>query len=173
VQAFVDESERGLYLVAAVLLDSSDIERGRRVLRELRKPGQRRVHFAKESDSRRRTILSALARLPIRVRLYECGGAPVPARATCLAALVDDLGDLGADRLVIEKLDTQVRADVATIRGRLAAAPVDPPLVYQHLRAYEEPLLWAADAVAWAYGAGPDWRRRMAAMLDKAVRLDA
>ncbi len=57
-----------------------------------------------------------------------------------------------------------------TIRARLAAS--GRTLAYEHRRAYEEPLLWAADAMAWCYGAGGEWRRRIAPTLDKAVRLD-
>lgn len=38
-------------------------------------------------------------------------------------------------------------------------------LVYDHRRSHTEPLLWAADAVSWAAGAGGDWRRRINPML--------
>jgi hypothetical protein len=43
-----------------------------------------------------------------------------------------------------------------------------PPtaLVYEHVRAHLEPNLWAADAIAWAYGAGGDWRRRIRNLVD-------
>ena len=36
---------------------------------------------------------------------------------------------------------------------------------YEHLRPHEEPLLWVADAVVWAHGAGGDWPRRIAPMV--------
>lgn len=130
MHAYVDESERGGYLVAAALVERDDLDDVRRVLRDLRKPGQRRVHFTKESDSRRRLILDRLGRLPIRLRLYESGGDTVPARARCLSALVDDLVVLGAERLVLERLDSRVRADVATIRARLSGCGgAEPALV--------------------------------------------
>ena len=44
-------------------------------------------------------------------------------------------------------------------------------LEYRHLSPYEEPLLWVSDAVAWAMGAGGDWRRRVEPMIDEVVRL--
>jgi hypothetical protein len=169
VHVFVDESVRRRYLIAAVIVDQPDLARVRRELRAMRKPGQRRVHFAKESDSRRRSLVTALLGLDLRVRVYECAGQDAPARARCLGQLVLDIVDLGAERLVLETLDTQVRADVATIRAQLTPGSA---LAYEHRRAHEEPALWAADAAAWCYGAGGDWRRRMAPMLDKAVRLD-
>lgn len=167
MRAFADESARQRYLVAAVLVDPAEVDPARRALRGLCMPGQRRVHFAKESDSRRRTVVSTLLRLDLRTRVYECAGRDVPARATCL---VDDLVDLGAATLVLETLDPQVRADRATIRSRLEVS--GGSLTYGHRRAHEEPLLWAADAMAWCYGAGGGWRRRIAPSLDKAVRLD-
>lgn len=34
-------------------------------------------------------------------------------------------------------------------------------MIYDHRRSHTEPLLWAADAVCWAAGAGGDWRRRL------------
>jgi hypothetical protein len=33
--------------------------------------------------------------------------------------------------------------------------------VFDHRPSRGEPLLWAADAVAWAVGAGGDWKRRI------------
>jgi hypothetical protein len=169
LHAFADESTRQRYLVAAVLVDSSRLDPTRRALRALCKPGQRRVHFAKESPARRRLIVSALLELDLRVRIYECPGPSVPARARCIGQLVDDLLDHDVRRLVLETLETQRRADVATIRERLGPAGT---LTYEHRYAYEEPLLWAADAAAWCYGAGGDWNRRLGPMVDKAVDLD-
>lgn len=174
MHAFADESVRDTYLICAVLARPGEVDSVRRILRAHRKPGQRRVHFAKEGDARRRLMLSGLAKLDLRVRIYESTGPDVAARARCLRSLVDDLVNLGVQRLVLEKLETQVRADRLTIRSQLAVSTPegDPQLAYQHLQAHEEPMLWAADAIAWAYGAGKDWRRRTAGLVDKAVRLD-
>jgi hypothetical protein len=38
-------------------------------------------------------------------------------------------------------------------------------VTFDHRRSSTEPLLWAADAVCWAVGAGGDWRRRVEAIL--------
>ena len=46
------------------------------------------------------------------------------------------------------------------LRG-LAGAPV-----YDHRPAATDPLLRAVDAIVWAYGAGGDWRRRIAHLVD-------
>jgi len=111
VHAYPDESARQHYLIAAVLIDPGDLDRTRRLLRELRKPGQRRVHFAKERDPRRRAIVSAVVQLDIWVRVYETDGPDVAARAACLRRLIDDLLTLGVDRLVLETLETQESAE--------------------------------------------------------------
>lgn len=108
----------------------------------------------------------------LRVRIYECAAPDVPARARCLQRLVDDLVGVRASRLVLETLDSQLRADRATIGERLEKHGRQQPLVFEHRRAYEEPLLWAADALAWSYGAGGEWRRRIGPVLDAAIRLD-
>jgi hypothetical protein len=47
----------------------------------------------------------------------------------------------------------------------LARAKPALPVVFDHRPSREEPLLWTADAVAWAIGMGGDWRRRVQAIL--------
>jgi len=48
-------------------------------------------------------------------------------------------------------------------------AVVRGPVTYEHLVAREDPGLWFADALAWAYGAGGRWRDRVMPVID-AVR---
>jgi len=48
----------------------------------------------------------------------------------------------------------------------------DKGLAYEHIHSSSEPILWISDAVAWSYGAGPDWRRRLDPIIDRVVRLD-
>jgi hypothetical protein len=167
---FVDESVRKTYLICAVLVDPADLDVARRKLRELCKPGQRRLHMAKEQLPRRRKILTAVTSLHLGARVFGCDGRPIDARRHCLQALVADLVHLDAARLVIERLETQERADRKWIHDTLAG--LGAQLNYLHQPAYDEPLLWAADAVAWAYGAGNDWRRRVEKVVDRAVMLD-
>ena len=101
-----------------------------------------------------------------------CTGRPssTPAHRRCLHSLVVDPVDTGAARLVLERHDTQQRADHQLIQHTVAG--LGGHITHVHLRGHEEPLLWAADAVTWAYSADGDWRRRVDPMLDKAVLLD-
>lgn len=44
-------------------------------------------------------------------------------------------------------------------------------LAYVHLAAHQEPALWIPDAVAWCYGAGGEWRRRVSTLVDSVADL--
>lgn len=55
----------------------------------------------------------------------------------------------------------QKMRDRAAIAHALAGVDRRLHPVYDHRPSVSEPLLWAADAVCWAVGAGPDWRRRV------------
>ena len=68
---FLDESKSGKYTVVASVLAANDVSATRRAVSGLRLKGQNRVHFVKESDSRRRSILSMFCDLPLRAFVYE------------------------------------------------------------------------------------------------------
>ena len=46
-----------------------------------------------------------------------------------------------------------------------------PDIGYRHERAYDEPLLWAADALAWSWAKGGAWREQVRPLLLRAVEL--
>ncbi len=172
VHAFVDESQRGPYLLCAALIDPRDLAAARARLRSMLLSGQRRLHFTKERPPRRRSLLSAMSNLGVRVRLYESTEKQETARQQVMASLLADLVALGCRRIVIESRhyiqnDKERRAIATAVR--LGHAPED--LVYDHMRAHEEPLLWIADAVAWAYGARGEWRPRVAEIIDHVRRV--
>lgn len=90
--------------------------------------------------------------------------------------MVTDALKAGAGRLVLESRgDVLDRSDrrVITRAIRVAAAEVgtDQELPYMHLRPHEEPLRWLADAMAWSYGAGAEWRRRARPLIDAVTDL--
>ena len=113
-----------------------------------------------------------MSNLGVRVRLYESTEKQETARQQVMASLLADLVALGCRRIVIESRhyiqnDKERRAIATAVR--LGHAPED--LVYDHMRAHEEPLLWIADAVAWAYGARGEWRPRVAEIIDHVRRV--
>lgn len=160
MHAFVDESIRkGEYIVCAVLVAAAELDQARKALRALRRPGQRRIHFVHESDRRRRQVLSALARGPIRVAVYRSDAKDAEqARRRCLQQLVHD-ESAQLRRLVLESRGDRDANDQSVIHVARYEASAD--FGFDHLQPHEEPLLWAADAIAWAVGIGGDWARRV------------
>jgi hypothetical protein len=141
-------------------------------LRKLLMPKQRRLHFSTESDRRRHIILSVLLSLDARAVVYTCGGLEERARAACLSSLVRDALDRGTQRIVLESREIRDHHDRRVIRD-LTADRAHSPLTYEHMKAYEEPLLWVPDAVGWCFGAGGSWRKRVSPLIDKATELEA
>ncbi|MFI9505998.1 hypothetical protein [Nocardia sp. NPDC052566] len=172
IHAFVDESiRRDRYLLCAALIPAAHLQRARAVVRGLCLPGQRRWHFAKEPDQRRRHILGAMAQCgDVRVAIAIGAGVEVRARDECMARLVSHLIDLKAERLVIESRQSLDHRDRHCIAAVLRKASVDLP--YAHVPPHCEPGLWWPDAVAWAYGAGGSWRTTVAPLVSDVFHVD-
>ena len=170
-QSFLDESRRGpTYLVAVVTVRQRDLHSVRAALRDMVKPGQRRVHFAKESDSRRGEIVTRLHALDIGARIWSCRHPDDrSARRACLTAAAGHLLDSGTTRLVLESCQHQDALDCRTLAAVVGKA-VD--FTYEHLKPFEDPVLWVSDAVAWCHGAGGEWRRRVAGLVEAAVHVE-
>jgi len=73
------------------------------------------------------------------------------ARAECLRHIIGDLAGAGAQRLVIEQDDSLLKHDQAVLYAAVRRAEVAGSLIYEHLPARSEPLLWIADAAAWCW----------------------
>lgn len=166
VTLYLDESKAKDYLIVAAAVVTTDAASTRKALSDLRMKGQRRIHFVRESDSRRRELLSAMTGLRLNTHVYKVAGLPeAQARARCLGAIVEDLPSLGASRLILERDDSIVQADRRHLRAALEARGLREQITYDHEKAQAEPLLWPADAVAWSYGRGGDWRRRASGLI--------
>ncbi|WP_194833873.1 hypothetical protein [Nocardia sp. XZ_19_369] len=165
IHAFVDESiRRDRYILCAAPIPADRLVAARALVRGLCLPGQRRWHFAKEPDSRRRHILTAMARCErVQVAVFVGRGIEMHARADCMARLVTYLVDLQAARLVIESREGLDHRDRHCIAAVLRKASVDLP--YVHLPPHTEPGLWWPDAVAWAVGAGGKWEAMVAPLV--------
>lgn len=159
--AFVDESKARGFLLAAAVMDPADLALARKQVSVLRMPRQRRIHFAKEHDSRRRKIIDALASTEVRVRIYDAGRVDERvARRACLEALIDDLARLKVRMLVLEQDDSLIESDRRVLYERVRVAGCEHTLRYEHKAAHEECLLAIPDAVAWCWAKGGEWRRR-------------
>jgi hypothetical protein len=105
----------------------------------------------------------------LQVVICEARGDGAEARAACLSELLPVLADLGVTGLTIESREGQDSADrriAHDVMGKLSV-----PMDYAHRRPHEECCLWCADAIAWAYGAGGDWRRWVLPMVSAVRRV--
>lgn len=163
MHVFADETKDRGYMVAAAVLPSGDVSAARRGVTGLLRPGQRRLHFTKERDSRRRQIIDAMCGLGGWVGIYDAarhGKDHHSARKACIDQLAGDCVRLGAQVLVIERDDSLMVHDRRWLYERMHMSGAAGTLRYQHQRAYEEPLLAIPDAVAWCWAKGGEWRKR-------------
>ena len=162
--AFLDESKQRTYVVTIALAPPGDLNVLRRALRAQLLPGQSAVHFKHERDGRKRQVLRAMLALPVIAMVYECDlPGQNRARQACLRALVDDLIQLKAERLVLEIAEGDLAADRRTLFEAVRASGQE--LRYDHVRPATEPMLWVSDAVAWAWCRNTQWRRQVAPLV--------
>ncbi len=174
VHAFVDESYRREYLLAACVVSPSALETGRKTLRALLRAQDRRLHFKAMNDQRRRETIARLCDADLRCWVLTGQGKPEDVRQECLRRLVQELLAENAQRLVLESRgEPDDRKDARTIQRTLGSSPSRTGLVHEHLRPYEDPLLWVPDAVSWCYGAGADWRRRAKPLVGRVIDVGA
>lgn len=155
----MDESRRGQrYLLACASVEIHRVAEVRRQLQSLVVAPRRRIHFNSEPVARRRWLLERFDGFPVRVVVTETvighHQREYTARALLLTRLVEELQATGVTRLVIESRDAGDRDDRRVID---AVRRSEPALVYEHFLPGQEPLLWLADAYAWAVGAGRPW----------------
>ena len=167
VHVFVDESERGPYAIGATFLQPSTLVRVRRTLREMLGPRERSIHFNNERPARRKALLAAWCELgDVRTRIYEAAGRPKEARDACLRQLLADNAEAGIIRLVLEGREGRDHHDRQTIVNCRYRLPRLKAMTYEHMRAYEDPLLWIPDGILWAHCAGGEWRRRANTLIE-------
>jgi hypothetical protein len=172
------------YILAAGVLAPNELNRTRSLLRGLRLPGERRVHFQAERDPRRSKIISSLVNAGLRARVYVGHGRPNEVRRLCLQRLVGDALESGTARLVLESrgraLDHKDRNIIAaglsgykpSRRQSIRQEAVAAGLTYEHLQPHEEPALWIPDAVARCYGNGGTWQQRVMPMIEIVIDVD-
>lgn len=162
LSGYADETIRNhWYGIAILIACGCQLGNLRRSARSLLLPGQQRLHCAKEQDRRRREILSVIRSSPVSaVYAAERGDGP-DARSACWHVLVPMLLESHVAKLVIERLAGSEARDERDIGDALQKADMARALGYRHETHRAEPILWLADAVAWATGAKGDWQRRI------------
>jgi hypothetical protein len=160
---YIDESKVRDYLLVAVGLDRRELRTARAAITELILRGQSRLHMRKESDARRKLILSRIATLRLDVTVFRApkdGRSDTVRRADCIRALVSSLPRDSATTLCFELDETLVRKDRQTIVEAVHSSGNAGSFAHRHATAVHEPLLALPDALGWAWAKGGDWRRR-------------
>jgi hypothetical protein len=161
---FVDESKSNGFLLAAACYFSRDLDAARKSLRDLLLPGQQRLHFNHEGDVRRRTILATLIRGGAEAVIVQAPRRSTAAeqRRACLEGVLEHAAKMHVTRLHIEQDDSVLAFDKKVVFEAVRALGLDQTFSYGWLRPRQEPLLWAADGFAWAWGRGGLWRSLVA-----------
>lgn len=115
---FLDESKSRDYVIVAGAVLPDRLADARRDLRSLVLRGQSWLHFYKESPTRRRLILAAIAATGARSTVYSAAGyrRDSDARTACLAGVVtDEVRALfeAKPHLLTKALDAEVADDEA------------------------------------------------------------
>jgi hypothetical protein len=151
--------------VCVVVTSESSVQAVRKMAQRFRKRGQKTVHFTKERDSRRSEIISSYVGSGlVRGRLYFGKGNEAAVRDLAMRRMGRDLAELATDRVIIESRAGRDHRDRQALSETLRG--MGHRFSYEHCGAGSDPGLWIADAFAWCYSAGGQWRGRISPVLD-------
>ncbi|MBO3750197.1 hypothetical protein J5X84_29285 [Streptosporangiaceae bacterium NEAU-GS5] len=181
--SFADESLRrrpadhSVYAMGAVVLESAHHDTVRVTLESLRLGKKPRLHWRDESSAHRLVIAQQLAGLPISgvvvVLFYDGATRTERARRRCFERLLVELEQAGVETVVVESrsptMDLQDRRLLTALR-RSRTIHKDTHVSWQ--QSFDEPILWAADAVASATTWWLDGDRRYFDLLADQVRVE-
>jgi len=172
---FADESKRNSFVLAASSIPEDQVAKMRQVVNSLRLPGQRRLHFVGERDSRRLQIIRAFieADVATATTIYEASGIADQkvARDAVITRLTCDALRQGAQMMVLELDDSLEAQDRWVIREQLRKSDRPDSLRYEHRRAHEECLLSIPDAIAWSWCKSSQWRKLVDPLVSEVIRL--
>lgn len=171
---FVDESKAKGYTMVAALVLPGDIAVLRRNVRSLVLPGQRRIHFSKERPERKRLILSRFSEFGAQAHVFQCVTKnQIIGREACLSGIVTHAAQRGSTKIVIERDESIEKADRQFLFQEVRRHGLKSALSYDLQVPHEEPLLWIADAIAWSYVKGGEWKSRVNPLITGITRISA
>jgi len=158
---FADESKTKGYTMVAALVAPGDVASLRRDVRSLVLPGQRRIHFTKEQPERKRLILSRLTAFGAQTHVFHCAAkSQVRGRDVCLTGIVAHAAEHSHTKIVIERDESIEKSDRQILFREVRRHGLGDALSYTLEAPHLEPLLWVADAIAWSYTKGGEWKQR-------------
>ena len=162
---FVDETKAREFILVATWVAPANLVRVRKAMRSLVPSGRVRIHFKKLTDAQRDRVLGVLSDLPLCCTVVRLRGLPAPeARAAALQAVLGSAATHGAALVVLETDEPSRAADLTVARGVFASV--------RHLRHFEEPILWASDAVAWCLQRRGPWPAKVEPLIRSDQFLD-
>lgn len=172
-ELFVDENTSRGYLFAVLRTPMHHKPELRKALNLLRMPGQSRIHFVDERNSRRREILSVITSLrPALTIITSQSKTQKVAREQCLRALLRLAQDHDVASVTLERDESVLQFDRRILFEEGRAIGPALRVRYHHESPRAEPLLWVPDAIAWSFAKGGDWRRRVLPLIDQVIRVD-
>lgn len=158
--AYIDESSayrppnRQEYMICAAILDSQDLEQVREELRPLLLPGQVKLHWTDERNSRRRKIVETLSGIDsmqaIITHQSEVSKKTERHRRKCLEQMYFELSEMHVHSVTLEsRQEAQNKRDLAHIVA-LQGQGQSVNIRLQHVRGGDDPILWIPDAVLGA-----------------------
>ena len=157
---FIDETKAKGFTFAIVAVDGTDVTRCRTAILRIPRRGQSVLHFKKESDATRARALREIGMLPISVTLVvvSTGVPPIESRKRGVEAVAELAKAKSPRRIVFELDEAALVNDRKWLRAELGPIRV---LEYQHVGKGADPMLWIADAMAWAVQRGERWRAQV------------
>ncbi|NED99973.1 hypothetical protein [Phytoactinopolyspora halotolerans] len=179
--AWVDESIRvlpagGFYILAAVIADSSECESTRDAMRAMLVRKHGRLHWRDENADRRHKIAAALSAADVTclviVGTHVDGTRQERARRLCFEQLLHRLDTLSVSCVWMESRTQSLnRKDVKMVKHLRGARTVTSDIRLEFALPRDEPMLWAADAVAGAANAkhngNPEWFEPLASLTEQ------
>jgi len=157
--AFIDESRNGRYTLCLLRVDSAKVSQLRKSMLALRKRGQTRFHMKQESDQRRREILSQLNSNgdwdALILQSNKASRVSPETRQKLFLLMAQHSKWQAVAELVVEDSTDNPR-DRKTLTWLLNNGA--HKFTYSFKKPSQDPGLWAADAVVWAYAKGGAWR---------------
>lgn len=157
VSVWVDETKSKSFVLVAVELEAESAAGARKELRDRLLPGQRSIHFAKESDRRRKQLLKDWAQLAKSVYIVDTQLKDAKqARRMAISIL---LSTLKPEFICIEKDESVLDSDSEILRRwRAQLREKKQDFEFRFETRNTEPLLWLPDGIGWAYQRGDSYR---------------
>lgn len=155
-----------VYLMGAVVAAPDAADDLRAAMVEIRRPGEKKVHWRADSERRHDTVIGIISELPIEGVIVVRRGAPTERderrRRKCFEAFAPELAAAGCTTLILESRGaTADRRDRDMLDALRAQRRIDTRLRLDHATGPSDPVLWIADAVCGAYVASrvgdPRW----------------